>query len=104
MSRGGRRPGAGAPRGNLNAYKHGRTSQTHHHLLELISRDPAAFQIMMKLAEGNRAAEERRFRKAQRLLKQIIDQVREADRAERVRLYEINRRIPPPPGVDPYSQ
>jgi len=104
MPRGGRRPGAGAPRGNLNAYKHGRTSQTHHRLLDLISRDPEAFALMLKLAEGNRGAEQRRWKKAQRLMLQIIEHLEQQRTTAETRLYEINRSIPPPPGIDPYSQ
>ncbi len=42
MPRGGPRPGSGPPKGNLNAYKHGRTSRQHRRLLQLIAEDPEA--------------------------------------------------------------
>jgi hypothetical protein len=42
MPRGGPRPGAGAPAGNLNAYKHGKTSRQHARLAEIIASDPEA--------------------------------------------------------------
>jgi hypothetical protein len=39
---GGRRPGAGAPKGNLNAMKHGRTSRRQAQLVEALMQVPEA--------------------------------------------------------------
>ncbi len=59
MPRGGRRPGAGAPKGNLNALKHGLRSQQVRMLAEELSRHPAFrryLQRLARLARRRRAA------------------------------------------------
>ena len=40
MPRGGRRPGAGAPKGNYNAFKHGRNSRRIRELAEILALVP----------------------------------------------------------------
>ena len=51
---GGRRPGAGAPKGNLNALKHGRTSRRQTELIEALMQVPEARDTMIALAKRNR--------------------------------------------------
>ncbi len=46
MSWGGRRRGAGAPRGNFNALKHGGSSQQLLALIEKLSQDPAFIRLV----------------------------------------------------------
>jgi hypothetical protein len=50
---GGRRPGAGAPKGNLNAFKHGRTSRRQAEILEAIARIPGVQQALIDIAKRN---------------------------------------------------
>jgi hypothetical protein len=57
--RGGRRPGAGAPRGNLNALKHGRRSRQFAEIGAIIAADPGASATLLALA-GRRHAKHRR--------------------------------------------
>jgi hypothetical protein len=49
--RGGRRPGAGAPRGNLNALKHGRYSAQFAALGTLIALNPRLRETILALAQ-----------------------------------------------------
>ena len=62
----------GAPRGNLNAYKHGRTSRQRHRLLEIIAADPEARQLLLDITR----AERRRRREAHRTGNRILDLLR----------------------------
>jgi hypothetical protein len=50
----GRRPGAGAPKGNLNALKHGRTSRQQARIVEALMQVPGARETMIALANRNR--------------------------------------------------
>ena len=56
MSRGGRRPGAGAPGGNTNALKSGRYSQRVRHLEQLLE-DVAAYAVFAGSVPGPRRQE-----------------------------------------------
>jgi hypothetical protein len=104
MPRGGRRPGAGAPAGNLNAYKHGKTSRQHARLAEIIASDPEALALAREILSGETHRQARRVEQAKRLLDTLFAkaQAHAADRAAQD--YERRRAIPPPPGVDPYQQ
>ena len=51
---GGTRPGSGAPRGNLNAFKHGRNSRRQAQLLEALLEVPEARQALIDLGKRNR--------------------------------------------------
>lgn len=51
---GGRRPGAGAPRGNLNSLKHGRNSRYHQKLLATLITVPEVAEALVRLAERRR--------------------------------------------------
>ena len=55
MARGGKRPGAGAPKGNMNALKHGRRSRQFAELGILIAASPAARETLIQLAEREAA-------------------------------------------------
>ncbi len=96
MPRGGPRPGSGPPTGNLNAYKHGRTSRQHKRLLQLIAENPEAHRLLLDIARRNRCRQQQAQREAVRLLDEIASRVRERAFAEAVDIYENNRRIPPP--------
>ena len=48
--RGGKRPGAGAPRGNLNRLKHGRRSKLIERAVEKICRDPELLAVLYLIA------------------------------------------------------
>ncbi len=50
---GGRRRGAGAPKGNLNAFKHGRTSRRQAEILEAMAQIPGVQQALIDLAKQN---------------------------------------------------
>jgi hypothetical protein len=51
---GGPRPGSGAPKGNLNAFKHGRNSRRQAQLLEALLEIPEARQALIDLGKRNR--------------------------------------------------
>ena len=58
-TRGGARPGAGAPKGNLNAVKHGAYSRQMEALTLRIARDPEVVRLLRGLAQA--ARRNRRF-------------------------------------------
>jgi hypothetical protein len=74
MPRGGKRPGAGAPRGNLNGFKHGRNSQQHRQLVRLIARDPEALGLLREMAEHHNRRTKRLRKQAEQLLAILLDQ------------------------------
>ena len=49
--RGGRRPGAGAPRGNMNALKHGKYSKQFSELGLLVAASPNVREVLLALAD-----------------------------------------------------
>ncbi len=69
--RGGRRPGAGAPKGNLNALKHGTYSRQFARLGALLAAGPAARESLLRLL----ARQEARGRTADELAAFILSQV-----------------------------
>ncbi len=97
MPRGGPRPNSGPPPGNLNAYKHGRTSRLQARLLQLIAQDPEARELILTIARRQR----QRRRQAEREANRILDTLHRAleDRALSLQTaqYEIDQRIPPLP-------
>jgi hypothetical protein len=46
---GGRRPGAGAPKGNMNGYKHGKYSVRHRRLIHILAQIPEAREALMDI-------------------------------------------------------
>ena len=71
MPRGGRRKGAGAPKGNLNALKHGTYSRQFARLGAILAASPAARESLLHLL----ARQEARGRKADELATYILGQV-----------------------------
>ena len=71
MPRGGRRPGAGARKGNINALKHGRRSRRLNELGAQLAASPAVRQLLLRLA----SREESAAREADRIAARLIDQV-----------------------------
>ena len=69
--RGGRRPGAGAPKGNMNALKHGAYSRQYARLGALLAASPVAREALLRLADRH----EVRGRKADELASLILSQV-----------------------------
>jgi hypothetical protein len=63
MPRGGRRPGAGAPAGNLNAFKTGARSPRARRAVERLIADPAARRALAELVEVPATAARRRKRR-----------------------------------------
>jgi len=71
MPRGGKRPGAGAPKGNLNALKHGGRSKQFKQLGEIVAASPRARKLLRRYADRVRS----RQRQADELAAQVIEQV-----------------------------
>ena len=69
MPRGGKRPGAGAPKGNLNALKTGSRSQQLNTVIEALLASPTLRRVMLKLVQQD-------VRRNQRLQQAIADAVR----------------------------
>lgn len=73
MPRGGRRPGAGAPHGNLNALKHGRDSAYVQTLIQALAAHPATREALIRLARRQRAHKRQAERTAALILSQLLD-------------------------------
>jgi len=72
VPRGGRRLGAGAPRGNLNALKHGLRSKQFAQLGAILASSPAARQSLLALAERHRLKQRRADELAAYILSQVL--------------------------------
>jgi len=70
--RGGRRPGAGAPKGNLNALKHGANSRQLQQLALALSLVPEARQGLARLVRRHRHREARARTVAVKLLANLL--------------------------------
>ena len=70
--RGGRRPGAGAPKGNLNALKHGENSRQLQQLALALSLVPDARKALNRLARRRRRREARARTVAVTLLASLL--------------------------------
>ncbi len=75
--RGGRRPGAGAPRGNLNALKHGRRSRQFAAIGAILSADPTVRDSLLALARRHDDKNARAQEVAGDLLARLIIHARE---------------------------
>ena len=71
--RGGRRPGAGAPPGNLNALKHGRRSAQFAQLGALLATLPEARQALLALARRHQLKQRRAEDVAALLFQRLLD-------------------------------
>jgi hypothetical protein len=72
---GGRRPGAGAPKGNLNALKHGRYSRYQRELIEAMLQVPEVREIMIKISGRQRAQTRRAEQGAAALMSELVRRV-----------------------------
>jgi hypothetical protein len=59
---GGRRPGAGAPRGNMNGFRHGRYSVRHRRLIQILAQIPEAREALIDI--GIRQRKQQRLAQA----------------------------------------
>jgi ribosomal protein L17 len=96
MGRGGKRPGAGAPKGNLNGFKHGRNSQQHRKLLQLIARDPEVVAILIARAEHTQRRANRMRKQAEALITDLLERSLSKRSSAEAALYELNQRFRPP--------
>mgnify|MGYP001581418061 FL=1 len=71
-SHGGRRPGAGAPRGNLNALKHGRNSSYQQRLLAALVTVPEIAEALAVLAARRRKQQRKAEAGAAALLSDLL--------------------------------
>jgi succinylglutamate desuccinylase len=95
MPRGGKRPGAGAPKGNLNAFRTGKTSRQYKQLLEIISADPEAMRLVREIALGNEKLAARRRRYAMQVLNRLLQRFEDQANDRLVEAWERSRAIPP---------
>ena len=75
--RGGRRPGAGAPRGNLNALKHGRRSSQFAAIGAILSADPRIRDSLLALARRHDMKNARSLEVAAELFVQLYNHARD---------------------------
>jgi hypothetical protein len=74
---GGRRPGSGAPKGNLNAFLHGRYSTQQRDLARILGNIPEARDAMIRLANRRRARDKKEELGANLLLSEILQRIGE---------------------------
>ncbi len=74
---GGPRPGAGAPRGNLNALRHGRNSRYHQQLLQLLAQIPQVRDTLIEIAKRRRRQQKQVESGAAALLAELLRRVGE---------------------------
>ena len=72
MPRGGKRPGAGAPKGNLNALKTGSRSRQLNIVIEALLASPAIRRVMLKLVQQD----VRRNKRLQQAIADAVDSYR----------------------------
>jgi len=75
--RGGRRPGAGAPKGNLNGLKTGRHSKIYKQLAEALLDTPEAHALLLRIAKRQRKARKEKEFGASQLTTEILRRVGE---------------------------
>src|SRR5712691_2370621 len=73
--RGGPRPGSGAPKGNLNALKHGRTSKRQQLLIENLVQFPEVRETLIAMAARNRKRKKRAEQETADLLAELLRRV-----------------------------
>jgi CRISPR/Cas system-associated endonuclease Cas1 len=104
MGRGGKRPGAGAPRGNLNGFKHGRNSQQFRKLLQLVENDPAVARVVAGLIDQNERQAARARKRAETHLFRLLQRIEELQSDLATARYERERAIPPPGWQNPFPK
>ena len=73
MPRGGPRPGAGAPAGNMNALTHGRSSARLQAVVAALAAHPTTREALVRLARRQRAMKKDAERTAALLLTQLLE-------------------------------
>ena len=91
MPRGGKRPGAGAPKGNLNALKNGKTSVQFQRLLEILVDDPEAMRLVREIILGNEARKNRQRREAAKIVGHLLDRIEDQRNDSITDAYERSR-------------
>jgi len=69
---GGRRPGAGAPKGNLNALKHGRYSRYQSAVIEALLQVPETREVMIAISKRQRAQTRRAEQGGAALMSELV--------------------------------
>ncbi len=82
MPRGGRRPGAGAPKGNLNALKHGRRSAQFAMLGAILASNPKVRDNLLALARRHELRQDRADEIASDLLTRLLQHARDIARGK----------------------
>jgi hypothetical protein len=72
---GGRRPGAGAPKGNLNALKHGRYSRYQRAVIEALLQVPETREIMIAISKRQRAQTGRAEQGGAALMSELVRKI-----------------------------
>jgi DNA-binding IscR family transcriptional regulator len=85
--RGGRRPGAGAPKGNFNGLKHGRRSRQMADFAAYLARNPKISAIIANHARRQGIQEQRTEKLASHLLANILIQGIRVGKEDEARLY-----------------
>ncbi|MDO8615903.1 MAG: hypothetical protein Q7T33_09245 [Dehalococcoidia bacterium] len=80
MPRGGRRPGAGAPRGNMNALKHGAYSRQFAQVGALLASDPAVRDALLAMARKHNLKRQRANEVAALLLTRLFEHAQQIAR------------------------
>ena len=75
---GGKRPGSGAPKGNLNAWRHGRKSRYSLQLAEFLDQIPAVHDAMLKVNKRRKTREAQAQSAAADLMAEICRRIGEA--------------------------
>jgi hypothetical protein len=106
MPRGGKRPGAGAPKGNLNAFKDGKHSQQYQRFLDIVAKDPEALRLVQKIALGNQQRAARRRRYAMQILGRLLQRLEDQTNDRLTEAWERAHNLQPYPlhGPDPWEK
>jgi len=75
---GGRRPGAGAPKGNMNSYRDGRHSSYQRRIAEIMADIPELHAAMIKIARRNKKKKQQVEAGAAELMAEVFRRVGEA--------------------------
>jgi hypothetical protein len=75
--RGGKRAGAGAPKGNLNGLKTGRHSKVYKQLAQALIETPEAHQLLLRIAKRQRKVDKEKEFGASQLTAEILRRVGE---------------------------
>jgi hypothetical protein len=98
MPRGGRRPGAGAPKGNFNALKHGRRSAQFAELGAQLAANPKTREAMLNFARRLDARQETAVKGAVELHARIVEEARKIAGGQPSPLEHILKPREPVPG------